>query len=210
MKLGVNINEAVSTSTRYFGEFTVEGDKPRSNYLFKSHFAYAKQDKTISENDWGMSARYRYKLQKRSDFFETLLTHDVDQLFEPQFRTTSSVGFGIKPFKQENFSLDTVFGGALERLDRRDSDPSSSFKLNFNENLKWSFNKQLSLKQSLRFYLNPDEDLDFNFRFESGLDALIVGAFNLGLSYRLDYDSSIADKDARQKSRVITSVGIKF
>lgn len=210
MKLGVNINEAVSTSTRYYGEFTVEGENTRSNYLFKSHFAYAKQDETISENDWGMSARYRYKLRERSDFFETLLTHDVDQLFEPQLRTTSSVGFGIKPFNEENFTLDTVFGGALERLDRRDSDPSTGFRLNFNENLRWSFNKQLSLKQSLRFYLNPDEDLDFNFRFETGLDALIVGAFNLGLSYRLDYDSSIEDKDARQKSRVITSVGIKF
>ena len=210
LKLGFNLNEAVSTSTRYYSDFMVEGDMPKSNYLFKSYFAYAKQDKTLSENDWGLSARYRYKIDNRNDFFETQLTHDVDELLEPQFRSTSSVGFGIKPFNNDTFSLDTVFGGALERIDQRQSDPESSFKLNFNENLKWSFNKQLTLKQSVRFYLNPNESLDYNFRFESGLDALIVGAFNLGLSYRLDYDSSIEDKDARQKTRIITSLGVKF
>ena len=210
MKFGFNLNEAIDTSTRYYGEGSLEGDHNRSNYQFKSHFAYAKQSETRSEHDWGLSARYRYKLKSRSDFFESFVSHDVDELFEPHLRTTSSIGFGIKPYQKDYFTLDTVLGGALERQDRRNSDPTSSFKLNFNENLKWKFNKHLTLKQSLRFYLNPDEDLHYNYRFESGIDALIVGAFNLGLSYRLDFDSAISDDDARQKSRIMTTLGIKF
>jgi len=210
LNLGYNYNEAVKASTRYYGDLSVEGDLPKTNYLLKSHFAYAQQDKTRSEHDWGVSARYRHKLTRSTDFFETLATHDVDELFEPRNRTTTSVGFGIKPYDVEKLKLDTVLGGALERIDRRDTDAESSFKLNFNENLQWKFNKQLTLKQSLRFYLTPDDALDYYYRFESGIDALIVGAFNLGLSYRLDYDSAVDDKDARQKTRIVTSVGVKF
>jgi len=209
VKFGFNLNESVSTTKRYYGDLNFEGDKPRNNYQLQSHFAFAKQDDSRSENDWGLSARYRYK-RTDTDFVETLATHDVDELSEPHLRTTSSVGLGIKPYNNSKLKIDTVLGGALERLEHRNADPDTSFKLNFNENLQWKFNKHMTMKQSLRFYVSPEDDLNYNYRFESGLDALIVGAFNLGLSYRLDFDSSIEDKDARQKSKIVTSLGVKF
>ena len=209
LKLGYNLNDAEQTSTRYFGEFDLEGDKTRTNYYFKTYFAYAEQNRIKSENDWGGLARFRYKL-KSSDFLETLGSHDVDELFDPATRSTVSVGFGFKPLKSESLSFDYVAGGAFERLDTREGDPSTSFKFNINENFQWKFGKHLTLKQSMRFYLDPTDDMNYNFRFDSGLQTLIVGAFNLGVSYRMDYDSAIEQKENRQKTKFITSFGVKF
>lgn len=210
LRFGYNLTEAGTTNTRYHGEFSLDGTKSKSNYQFKSYFAYAKQSGIRSENDWGLSGRFRYKLEKKGGFFETLATHDVDELFDPRYRSTSSVGWGVEPFNSDRLKLDTVLGGAVEQLQRRGGEAETSFKVNLNQNLQWKFNQHMTFKQSLRFYVSPTEDLDYNFRFESGLDALIVGAFNLGLSYRLDYDSAIQDADSRSKSRIITSVGVKF
>ena len=209
LKLGYNLNDAEKTSTRYFGEFDLEGDKPITNFYFKTYFAYAEQDRSKSENDWGLLARFRYKL-KSSDFLETLGSHDVDELFDPAKRSTVSVGFGFKPLKSKSLSLDYVAGGALERLDTRTGDTDTSFKFNINENFQWKFGKHLTLKQSLRFYIDPTDDMSYNFRFDSGLQTLLVGAFNLGVSYRMDYDSSIVQRANRQKTKFITSIGVKF
>lgn len=207
--LGFNLNEAVKTSTRYFGEFGLEGDQDRTHYKFGSYFAYAEQEDIQSENDWGLSARFRYKL-KNTDFFETLTTHDIDNLYDPAKRSTVSLGFGLKPYKRDNLTFDYVVGGAVEWVNRRNGVGETNLKINVNENFNWKFNEHLTLKQSLRFYLDPSNDMHYNFRFETGLQTLIVGAFNLGLFYRLDYDSAIENMDNRQKRKIVTSLGVKF
>ena len=209
LRLGFNYNESQTTNNRYSGSFSLEGDKPKSNYLAKYYFAFAKQGDNVSEDDWGSSFRYRYKIQKQG-FVETLLTHDVDELRNPAERSTGSVGVGWKPYNKKNLKLDFVAGGAAERVLKQNDDSTTGFKLNLNENFQWNFNPHMKLKQSLRFYIDPQNNADYNFRFESGLETLIIGAFNLGLTYRLDYDSTIKDESARQKTRVITSIGVKF
>ena len=209
LKLGYDLNDAEKTSKRYFGEFDLEGDKPSTNYFFKTYFSYAEQNSIKSENEWGLLARFRYKL-KSSDFIETLGSHDVDELFDPAQRTTVSLGFGLKPIKRESLTFDYVAGGALERVDLHNGEAETYFKLNVNENFQWKFGKHLTLKQSLRFYADPTEEFSYNFRFDTGLQALIVGAFNLGMTYRVDYDSSIEPKANRQKTKFVTSIGVKF
>ena len=209
LKIGYDLNDAEKTSKRYFGEFDLEGDKPTINYFFKTYFSYAEQDRIQSENEWGLLSRFRFKL-KSSDFIETLGSHDVDALYDPGERTTVSLGFGFKPLKTKRATFDYVAGGAVERLDLHEGEAATYFKLNVNENFEWKFGKHLTLKQSLRFYADPTENFNCNFRFDTGLQALIVGAFNLGMTYRLDYDSSIEAKANRQKTKFVTSIGVKF
>jgi putative salt-induced outer membrane protein YdiY len=209
LKLGFNLNKAAQTSTRYFGEFGFGWDKPKNGYNFSTYFAYAEQNKIQSENDWGLSTRFRYKLES-TDFVETLGSHDVDELFDPAKRSTASIGYGLKPYKSDKLSFDYVIGGAIESLDRRIGTVETFFKFNINENFQWKFNKHLTLKQNLRFYINPTDEMNYNFRFDSTLQALIVGAFNLGVSYRMDYDSSIKVGDGRHKTKFVTSLGVKF
>jgi putative salt-induced outer membrane protein YdiY len=209
INLGLNYNETNTTNKRFYGDFGVEGDVGRSNWKGSTYFAFARANRIRNEDDWGASARWRFRLLE-TGFVETLATHDIDEVAEPARRSTGSIGFGFKPLNRETLVFDYVLGGAAESIENRNGIVNEGFRISLNENLRWKLNSHMTLRQSFRILVEPDSSMNYNYRFESGLDTLIIGALNLSVLYRVDYDTTIQVRENRQKTRIVTTIGVKF
>ncbi len=208
LKFGFNYNDARRLNTRTYGEFNLERDDNNHNFNLKTYFAYAEQNRVTNEQDYGGSFRYRYKFGQ-GNFVESLTTVDIDNINEPDRRITESLGYGVSLLRSDRLKLDVVLGGALEEIQVSDMDSELNFRVSLNENFNWRFNKHLNFKQSLRVLENVEDFGEYYIRFDSGLNTLIIGALNLGITYRLDYDSALSRAN-RQKTRLVTSLGINF
>jgi putative salt-induced outer membrane protein YdiY len=209
INLGLNFQEAETINKRYYGDATIEGIRESMEFRLDSHFAFAEQNLIPSENEWGMSSRFRLDMRD-PNFMEGQLTHDHDSIGEVRKRSSASIGYGFKPLLHERFTLDCVAGGAFQIQESRLEPKNQAFLLNLNENLKWKINPHMNLVQSLRFFVSPTSWDEHYFRMETGLETLLIGAFNLSFQYRLDYDAGVAEKSARRRTRIMTTLGVKF
>ncbi len=58
--------------------------------------------------------------------------------------------------------------------------------------------------------MEPNDFSRYTLTFDSSVETPIIGALNLELAYRYDFDSTLLDKNARKNTRIVTSLGLKF
>ena len=209
LKFGFTYNDRETLSTQRYGEIGIEGKTDHFNHRFGGFYLFSDQGGIQSDNRWGSSYRARFTATELT-FFQSLSSYEVDNLKDPEQKVIQSLGVGTKLINQSSFSIDTVIGGAAEYRDMRTTADSTIFKLSLSEELRWRFNDSLQFKQSVSILVEPNDFSRYTLTFDSSVETPIIGALNLELAYRYDFDSTLLDKNARKNTRIVTSLGLKF
>ena len=184
---GLSITNGNSDTTAFNLAFGLVYD-PKTHSLFKADafWLYSKSGDEATADKASAALRYEYKITDRIYGFGQV-SYLRDRFKNVTYLISPMVGAGYYVVKQKTLelSLDGSVGGAFEKDSGYDATSSGAFGLG--ESFLWKFSPSAALTQKASGLWKMDNTADSFFHFELGVAATLTKAFELKVSYLVDY-----------------------
>jgi hypothetical protein len=181
-------------------------------HLIESRYDYAEdvlQDGVKSKTDELLTASYQYRHDlAKSIFLQSNSSYYRDAITELDHEVTQTGGIGYR-WRREwwNTSLTPAAGVRWRDID---GDTAWQFVVGAYQDLEIRFASTLTLRETLRYLVAPDNQSDYSARLGIELSQKLSKVWALGLRYDYYYDAVVGKDASRLQQRWAATLGLEF
>ena len=181
-------------------------------HLIESRYDYAEdvlQDGVKSKTDELLTASYQYRHDlAKSIFLQSNSSYYRDVITQLDHEVTQTGGIGYR-WKHEwwNTSLTPAAGVRWRDID---GDTAWQFVVGAYQDLEIRFASTLTLRETLRYLVAPDDQSDYSARLGIELSQKLSKVWALGLRYDYSYDAVVGKDASRLQQRWAATLGLEF
>lgn len=217
-RLGVNLSQGDSKWTESFLSARLEISPEDSPNFFRLNGAYVYRETetasgvTVKSTD-KYDATFTYRRYLHPNWFaQNSLGWRVDQIagIDRELQALVGAGFHIKIDEKFEFLLGA--GGGLEELDTVNDTNQAGYNnvLNTFQEMEWELTDEIDLTQSFTYFMNPDENEDYNYTLKAGIRYRFSDLLGLEFSYSRDYENDTGSGESQVDEQVRNSIVVIF
>ena len=181
-------------------------------HLIESRYDYAEdvlQDGVKSKTDELLTASYQYRHDlAKAIFLQSNSSYYRDVITELNHEVTQTGGIGYR-WKREKWSTSLTPAAGVRYRDI-DGDTAWQFVVGAYQDLEIRFASTLTLRETLRYLVAPDDQSDYSARLGIELSQKLSKVWALGLRYDYSYDAVVGKDASRLQQRWAATLGLEF
>lgn len=185
---------------------------------------YGKQNDKVNSDRRDASVRWRRDFGVRW-FAQSLTSYADDKVKLINWNVEQNAGLGYKVLGSKAHVLNLGLGATAQQRDAPGFANDAIMLGEFFEDYTFKVNSRLTLTQDANVLYSPDgrgvvttstlatnqaNPENYRLRFNSAVQGRVTERVSINLRYEFEFDSSIADPDARRDQRVTSSLGYAF
>ncbi len=187
----------------------------RDSYLANARLLYSEQSGRTSSNRYDGSFRWRRDLSA-GIFGQAITSYMTDSLKRIEHNIEQNVGLGYRILDRRSHVVNVGLGATGQYRQDEGLGPETNLLGEVFEDYTYRVNERFTLTQDARFQLaspsrqRPIDGKTYKVRFNSALQGKVTDRVSINLRFEYEFDTSIANPDARTDQRITSSLGYAF
>lgn len=218
VRLGINLSQGDRrwTETYARGKLEIKPKQSPNFYRFTGSYTY-RQTERNDGSTYKSTDRYDAEFIYRRTFWENWFVQNamggrVDQVkgIDHELQETVGVGYKFKPSSQ--FELLFGGGGGVEDFvtDYEDTRSGLNTIVNVFQEATWRPLKRTSFVQKFNYYLNTDDDEQYNYVFSAAIRVRLTDLLGFEFSYNKNFDNDVGNGNPRDDTQWRNALVVYF
>jgi len=209
LRVGLNLSEGDKRWSETFlrGNLVIDPKQSRNFYRFNGSYTYRETERNngdtfVSTDRYDANFTYRRDLNERW-FLQNSVGGRVDHIkgIDRELQELVGLGYRIKP--SPKFELLFGAGGGIEDFEANRDDTRTGLNpvANAFQELTWRPFDRASIVQEFNYFINPEEQEQYNYLLRASFRYRITDLFGVEISFDKNFDNDVGNGNAQDDTR---------